>query len=151
MSCVAPAFFDTTQTTQQDVTSEQSEEEPVVSAGDAKECAMCKERFDVFWSEEHQDWMIRGAVRVGNAVYHQTCAPSTFSATVQDENKRDLDIAEIVRTICIMNILVLLPQLFLLAMCECFCVCVIVPFISFLVSFAFTDTLQPLAKRIKSE
>ncbi|KAL7065084.1 hypothetical protein AAHC03_05390 [Spirometra sp. Aus1] len=36
-------------------------------------CAVCFEKFDPFWDQDEEEWMLRGAVLVGDKVYHPIC------------------------------------------------------------------------------
>ncbi|TPP58061.1 Pre-mRNA cleavage complex 2 protein Pcf11 [Fasciola gigantica] len=36
-------------------------------------CAVCNEKFDVFWDQEEEEWMLRDAVMVQDKVYHPIC------------------------------------------------------------------------------
>ncbi|PAV56361.1 hypothetical protein WR25_15477 isoform C [Diploscapter pachys] len=44
------------------------------STTDNKECAVCGEKFDEYFDEEHDEWRFRNAVVINNTAYHKGCA-----------------------------------------------------------------------------
>jgi hypothetical protein len=36
-------------------------------------CDICQESFEKVWSDEHEDWRYKGAIRLPGQIYHKTC------------------------------------------------------------------------------
>ncbi|KAJ1916292.1 mRNA 3' end processing factor [Mycoemilia scoparia] len=39
----------------------------------SKKCPICREKFDMFWSDEDEEWMCRNARFLNNELHHATC------------------------------------------------------------------------------
>jgi hypothetical protein len=40
---------------------------------DNRECRICKERFEVIWDEDEEEWIMKNAIKIGEKVYHEAC------------------------------------------------------------------------------
>jgi len=40
---------------------------------DNKICAICNEEFEQFWDNDSEEWMFKGVIKVGSALYHSNC------------------------------------------------------------------------------
>ncbi|KAI8054310.1 hypothetical protein BDF22DRAFT_678375 [Syncephalis plumigaleata] len=57
----------------------------VVSPSDVKKklpCPICQEKFEEFWCDDEDQWMLRNAVMVNDRIYHATCYTDT--AMIED-------------------------------------------------------------------
>eukprot|EP00698_Gefionella_okellyi_P014447 TRINITY_DN4009_c0_g1_i2.p1 TRINITY_DN4009_c0_g1~~TRINITY_DN4009_c0_g1_i2.p1 ORF type:complete len:473 (+),score=41.62 TRINITY_DN4009_c0_g1_i2:126-1421(+) len=63
-----------------------------VVAGEQRSCPVCTENFDMHFDDDQQEWMLSGAVKIDDVVYHVACAPGPMSISV--DTKRALDSSE---------------------------------------------------------
>jgi pre-mRNA cleavage complex 2 protein Pcf11 len=57
----------------------------VVSPSDVNKklpCPICQEKFEEFWCDEQEQWMLRNAVMVNDKIYHATCYTDTATVEV---------------------------------------------------------------------
>ncbi|VDN11276.1 unnamed protein product, partial [Dibothriocephalus latus] len=52
-------------------------------------CAVCFEKFDPFWDQDEEEWMLRGAVLVGDKVYHPICQEDAERSTEKGEQSAE--------------------------------------------------------------
>eukprot|EP01102_Stenamoeba_stenopodia_P020366 TRINITY_DN788_c0_g5_i1.p1 TRINITY_DN788_c0_g5~~TRINITY_DN788_c0_g5_i1.p1 ORF type:complete len:694 (-),score=137.34 TRINITY_DN788_c0_g5_i1:31-2112(-) len=52
---------------------EQDDVPCVPAEEDNKSCAICNEQFEQFWDNESEEWMFKGAIKVGSLLYHSNC------------------------------------------------------------------------------
>ncbi|RKP23580.1 hypothetical protein SYNPS1DRAFT_30662 [Syncephalis pseudoplumigaleata] len=52
-----------------------NEDENVISPPEDEKlpCPICQEKFEEFWCDEEEEWMLRNAVMVNGKIYHATC------------------------------------------------------------------------------
>ncbi|KAJ3260271.1 hypothetical protein HK103_000906 [Boothiomyces macroporosus] len=64
---VAPVFFDQPEEQEVEVQSCIPTTDPI------NKCEICKETIEKFYDDDNDGWMLRGAVKVNDLFYHQTC------------------------------------------------------------------------------
>ncbi|CAL8098348.1 unnamed protein product [Calicophoron daubneyi] len=52
-------------------------------------CAVCYEKFDVFWDHDEEEWMLRDAVLVGDKAYHPICQEDAGKEFPAEEHMDD--------------------------------------------------------------
>ena len=71
---LAPAFFDGYSTEKESKVIKQ--EEPVAGVPmdeNNNACLICHEEFESYWDHEEEEWMFKGAIKIGDDVYHKVC------------------------------------------------------------------------------
>ncbi|KAJ3325870.1 hypothetical protein HDV06_002255 [Boothiomyces sp. JEL0866] len=83
---VAPVFFDLPK-------EQETEELSCIPTSDPiNKCDICKETIEKFFDDDNDGWMLRGAVKVNDSYYHQTCykdrqdTPSLAKRTLENDD-----------------------------------------------------------------
>ena len=90
-----PVFFDSSTQDTKDSTNGQGVGQFVGQAvvmNEQKHCLICHEKFETYWDEEEEEWMVKNAIRTveDDKTYHQNCYADKSSVTVAG-TKRKID------------------------------------------------------------
>jgi hypothetical protein len=81
--CQAPNFADHSDVFQAEVEEAPKEIESIPMAGDnTQHCMICREKFETFWDEDLEDWMLRNAIRVNDKVVKRVIARTKETVSV---------------------------------------------------------------------
>ena len=53
-----------------------------------QECGVCHEKFETFWDENEEEWMMKDAVKIKQKVYHPMCAKDLPDSPLSPVRKR---------------------------------------------------------------